>query len=102
MRPLGRLMKPLSIFKNGSHTFINDPVKCKMFCQRNYKPEKKKKPAIHFGDTKGKKVQLLFKFYYTLQTFFQMAFPPKFSLSQSVLLPFTVGLGSPFHWLGFR
>ena len=32
------------------------------------KPEKKKqkKPAIHFGDTKKKKIQLLFKFYYKI------------------------------------
>lgn len=105
MRPLGKLMKPLSIFKNGSHIFINGPVKCKMFCQRNYKPEKKKKPAIHFGDTKGEK-----KYNYCLNfiirhiaNFFQMAFSPKFSLSQSffffpvyhgALLPFFIGLDS--------
>ena len=55
MRPLGKLMKLLSIFKNGSHIFINGPVKCKMFFQTNANHKKKKKPAIHFGDTKKKK-----------------------------------------------
>ena len=60
-------MKPLSIFKNGSHIFISGPVKCKMFCQRNAnQKKKKKKPAIHFGDNKKKKIQLFFKFYYKI------------------------------------
>lgn len=40
-------MKPLSIFKNGSHIFISGPVKCKMFCQRNANQKKKKKNLLY-------------------------------------------------------
>ena len=103
MRPLGKLMKPLSIFKNGSHIFINGPVKCKMFCQRNYKPEKKK-PTIHFGDTKGEKMYnycLNFIIRY-IANFFQMAFSPKFSLSQSFFSCLSWGFAPLFHWFRFR
>lgn len=39
-------MKPLSIFKNGSHIFISGPVKCKMFCQRNANQKKKNKKNL--------------------------------------------------------
>lgn len=73
-RPLGKTTETFAIFKNGSH-IINDPVKCKMFCQKKLQTRKKKKPAIHFVILREKKYNYYLNFIIHCKLFFKWHFP---------------------------